>query len=185
MFTRKQLFFYNSLYTAANPAKRANSEDDIKASSELSNVVTSNPRIPLPLDPAISQEVAIKKITPQHDPTKVFKGAEVEKLRKETLKYVAQEKGKLPLDDDDDYEISYDPDKKKHWKQSGTVPLGLFGCAVLLGSAIVYKGRGSGKGIAQRIMEARVMSQAVAVTALVGAGLYFKSKGDDKRPNKE
>jgi len=70
-------------------------------------------------------------------------------------------------------------------KSSIWVPLSLFGSAVALGAFFVLKGRGDGRGLGQRIMEARVAAQATTVAGLIIAGIYSyqTSQRDQKQAN--
>jgi hypothetical protein len=61
-------------------------------------------------------------------------------------------------------------DHAKTWKHNMFVPIGLLGGAVLLGAALVIKGRGDGRGLSQRIMEARVAAQGTLLLVIVMAG---------------
>jgi len=82
------------------------------------------------------------------------------------------------LDDVDDMRSVMVEDQHK---SSIWVPLSLFGSAVALGAFIVLKGRGDGRGLGQRIMEARVAAQATTVAGLVLAGIYSYQKTKPQR----
>jgi len=73
---------------------------------------------------------------------------------------------------------------EKTWKDNIFVPLGLLGGAVALGGALVIKGRGDGRGLSQRIMEARVAAQAALLLGLVTAG-YALSKSSKTRKEED
>lgn len=72
----------------------------------------------------------------------------------------------------------------KTWKDSIYVPLGLLGGGLALGAALVIKGRGDGRALSQRIMEARVAAQATLLLGLVTAG-YAMSKSSQGSKKKE
>jgi len=74
--------------------------------------------------------------------------------------------------------------KSPSWKDNIYVPLGLFGGAVALGAAMVIKGKGDGRALSQRIMEARVAAQATLLLGLVTAG-YALSKSTPDAKKKE
>jgi len=69
----------------------------------------------------------------------------------------------------------------KTWKDNIYVPLGILGGAVALGGALVMRGRGDGRSLSQRVMEARVGVQAAVLLGLVTVGYAFskKSKTDE------
>jgi len=69
-------------------------------------------------------------------------------------------------------------ERPKTWKDNIFVPLGLLGGAIVLGGVMVVKGRGDGRGLSQRIMEARVAAQATLLLGLVTAG-YALSKSSE------
>ena len=72
----------------------------------------------------------------------------------------------------------------KTWKDNIFVPLGILGGAVALGGALVMKGRGDGRSLSQRVMEARVGVQAAVLLGLVTVGYAF-SQGNQGGRRKE
>jgi len=71
----------------------------------------------------------------------------------------------------------------KTWKDNIFVPLGILGGAIALGGALVMRGKGDGRGLSQRVMEARVGVQAAVLLGLVTFGYALSnSKGTNKRP---
>ena len=76
--------------------------------------------------------------------------------------------------------------KSPTWKDNIYVPLGLFGGALALGAAMVIRGKGDGRGLSQRIMEARVAAQATLLLGLVTAGYALsRSTPDAKKKDME
>jgi hypothetical protein len=61
----------------------------------------------------------------------------------------------------------------KTWKDNIYVPLGILGGAVAVGGALVMRGRGDGRSLSQRVMEARVGVQAAVLLGLVTVGYAF------------
>jgi len=74
--------------------------------------------------------------------------------------------------------------KSATWKDSIYVPLGLLGGGIALAAALVIKGKGDGRALSQRIMEARVAAQATLLLGLVTAG-YALSKSTPGRKKEE
>ena len=76
--------------------------------------------------------------------------------------------------------------KSPGWKDNIYVPLGLLGGAVAFGAFMVIKGKGDGRGLSQRIMEARVAAQATLLLGLVTAGYALqKSTAGSKKKEQE
>ena len=76
-------------------------------------------------------------------------------------------------------------DKSPSWKDNIYVPLGLLGGAVALGAALVIKGKNDGRGLSQRIMEARVAAQATLLLGLVTAGYALSRSTNDEKKKKQ
>ena len=70
------------------------------------------------------------------------------------------------------------------WKDSIYVPLGLLGGGLAVGAALVIRGKGDGRALGQRIMEARVTVQAALLLGLVTVG-YALSKSTPARKKEE
>ena len=85
--------------------------------------------------------------------------------------------------DDEEWKSIELRQKSPTWKDSIYVPLGLLGGGLALGAALVIRGRNDGRGLSQRIMEARVAAQATLLLGLVTAG-YALSKSSSG-PKKE
>jgi hypothetical protein len=69
----------------------------------------------------------------------------------------------------------------KTWKDHIWVPIGLMGGALALGAGLVVKGRGDGRALGQRIMEARVAAQATLLLGLVTVGYAFSKQAEGKK----
>ena len=69
---------------------------------------------------------------------------------------------------------------EKGWKDNIFVPLGILGSAVALGGVIVMRGKGDGRALSQRIMEARVGVQAAVLLGLVTVGYAFSKSSERK-----
>ena len=67
----------------------------------------------------------------------------------------------------------------KTWKDNIFVPLGILGGAVALGGMVVMRGKGDGRALSQRIMEARVGVQAAVLIGLVTVGYAVKGGSKD------
>ena len=68
----------------------------------------------------------------------------------------------------------------KTWKDNIFVPLGILGGAVAVGGLLVMRGKGDGRGLSQRIMEARVGVQAAVLLGLVTAGYALSNSSGSK-----
>ena len=67
------------------------------------------------------------------------------------------------------------------WKDNIFVPLGILGGAVALGGVLVMRGRGDGRALSQRVMEARVGVQAAVLLGLVTVGYAFSQHDGTKK----
>ena len=83
--------------------------------------------------------------------------------------------------DDAEWQAIELKDKPSGWKDNMYVPLGLFGSAVALGAFMVMKGKGDGRGLSQRVMEARVAAQATLLLGLVTAGYALSKSGSGEK----
>jgi len=86
--------------------------------------------------------------------------------------------------DEDEWKSIEIQQTQKTWKDNVFVPLGLLGGALALGAALVIKGKGDGRSLSQRIMEARVAAQATLLLGLVTVG-YSLSKSKPAKKEEE
>ena len=86
-----------------------------------------------------------------------------------------------PADDEADWHELELKQAPKTWKDNMWVPIGLMGGAVALGAALVVKGKGDGRALGQRIMEARVAAQATLLLGLVTVGYAFSKQTQGKK----
>jgi len=88
-------------------------------------------------------------------------------------------------DDDVDFPVGVQVVEEKTWKDNIFVPLGLFGGACVLAGMLVYKGRGDGRQLGQRIMEARVMAQATLLAGILGLGVLGFGTSTKQKENQK
>ena len=87
--------------------------------------------------------------------------------------------------DDDEWKAVEIETRPKTWRDNIFVPLGILGGAVAVGGALVLRGRGDGRGLSQRIMEARVGVQAAVLLGLVTVGYAFSQNTGSKRDGED
>lgn len=81
--------------------------------------------------------------------------------------------------DEDMLDLQPLPQQRTGWKSNPFVPVGIFGTAVGAGALMVMARRNSGFSLGQRVMQARVAAQGLAVAGLLAfaaGGIYQSSR---------